>query len=245
MQPFNRNIQLKLRSRPLRLAYLVDSKDDLKNAVTLYTHTWGGAVGAILPTPKDENNIKELKVSLTRVDPDYIFTSDQELPSYIEKFLEKYPAIRYSISEDKICRYIQCKGEIALHTGTLSTGITRASIPHIISVLRHLYPDPSNDTNFYFIEPDSTFELELMLQGGILSQHYRDSLIKHFGAKAFFYHKILHNFLRPAFHLLPQIIQFLLHWRILINKLENGRGEIGLTSQTLYVYFSMIETILV
>lgn len=35
-------ITLNLRSRPLRLAYLVTCLEDIEIAVKLYTHTWGG-----------------------------------------------------------------------------------------------------------------------------------------------------------------------------------------------------------
>lgn len=58
MQPHEREVTLKLNSRPLRLVYLVRNREDLINAVKLYTHVWGGAANAILPLPEDELEIK-------------------------------------------------------------------------------------------------------------------------------------------------------------------------------------------
>jgi hypothetical protein len=76
-----KNITLNLRSRPLRLAYLVTCLEDLKDAISLYTHTWGGAANALLAIADDEENIKHLKISLIKFDPDYIFSTEgKELP---------------------------------------------------------------------------------------------------------------------------------------------------------------------
>lgn len=57
MQHSEREIALKVKPRPLRLVYLVRNREDLINAVTLYTHVWGGAANAILPIPENNEDI--------------------------------------------------------------------------------------------------------------------------------------------------------------------------------------------
>ncbi len=43
-----------IQSRPLRLVYLVANREDILDAVTLYTHIWGGFANAIFPIPSNE-----------------------------------------------------------------------------------------------------------------------------------------------------------------------------------------------
>jgi len=45
----DKEVTLKLNSRPLKLVYLVRSSDDLFNAISLYTHLWGGVANYMLP----------------------------------------------------------------------------------------------------------------------------------------------------------------------------------------------------
>jgi len=66
----NQTVNLKLISRPLRMAYLVEGMSDLETAVKLYTHVWGGQAGVILPIPSDEEDMHKLASTLMEVDPD-------------------------------------------------------------------------------------------------------------------------------------------------------------------------------
>lgn len=64
---------LKLKPRPLRLVYLVNSVADLTNAVTLYTHLWGGFSNVIFPVPDNTDQNTHLQYALRSINPDYIF----------------------------------------------------------------------------------------------------------------------------------------------------------------------------
>ncbi len=180
MHSFTENLQLHLTSRPLRMVYLIENINDLKNAITLYTHTWGGAAGAILPIPKNEFQLKEFKISLSKIDPDYIFTSDQKRPSYIDNLLESLPVINRFISSDKISDYIQGKDSIRLPIRIISTNHL-ASLPYILPVLDFLYPYPINNADIkscYIVDSQTNYDLSINLQQGILSSVYKDFLLK-------------------------------------------------------------------
>lgn len=138
MLPDEKVIALNLRSRPLRLAYLVTCLEDLKNAVKLYTHTWGGAANVLLPVYDDENKIQQLHGSLIKFDPDYIlFTGGKELPQKIKNILESYPARCRSIHQDEIKKFVDLEDKIYLQVGNLSWS-RKAKLPHIYSVLKNL-----------------------------------------------------------------------------------------------------------
>ncbi len=108
-------IALNLRSRPLRLAYLVTCLDDLKNAVNLYTYTWGGAANALLPVHDDEDKIKQLHNSLIKFDPDYILsTHEKHLPKQVKYILESYPARHNSIKQEKIEKFVDGEDDVSL-----------------------------------------------------------------------------------------------------------------------------------
>ncbi|AFZ27626.1 hypothetical protein Cylst_5625 [Cylindrospermum stagnale PCC 7417] len=64
MQHSEREITLNVKPRPLRLVYLVRNREDLINAVTLYTHVWGSAANAILPIPENDTETNAFKETL-------------------------------------------------------------------------------------------------------------------------------------------------------------------------------------
>jgi hypothetical protein len=177
-------ITLNLRSRPLRLAYLVTCLDDLKNAVNLYTHTWGGAANALLAVTDDEEKIKQLQNSLIKFDPDYIFSTEgKALPVGVQKILESYLVRHYFISQEHIDKFINGEEKINVHVGNLASS-NLVKLPHIIPVLNSLYSGQVSDSDIYLLEsllPE--FNLELSLQGEIVSSSYREYLIQHLGAK--------------------------------------------------------------
>ncbi|MBE9019048.1 hypothetical protein IQ272_23450 [Chroococcidiopsidales cyanobacterium LEGE 13417] len=177
-------VTLYLRSRPLRLAYLVTCLDDLKDAVNLYSHTWGGAANALLPVTDDEEKTQQLRNSLTKFDPDYILsTAGKCIPSTVKYILDSYPARHYSIQQECIYEFVNNEESIDLHIGNLSSS-HRVKMPHIVPVLNSLYSGRVSDIGIHIVEsPSSEFDLELSLQAGIISQSYRKNLIQYLGAK--------------------------------------------------------------
>ena len=192
-------IALNLRSRPLRLAYLVTCLDDLKNAVNLYTHTWGGAANILLPVYDDEDKIKQLHNSLIKFDPDYIlFTHGKYLPKQVKHILESYPARHDSIKQEKIKKFVDGEDDIYIIVSNLSSS-NKAKLPRIVSVLNNLYPNPVSDIGIYLVESlSSEFDLELSLQAGIISQSYREGLIQHLGAKVLTTPQSLENLFKTS-----------------------------------------------
>jgi len=181
MQLHEREVTLKLESRPLRLVYLIRSREDLINAVTLYTHVWGGATNAILPIPENDVEVDTLKLVLKSLNPDYIFIPEEGTPLNVVQVLEQFPVPQFSISCEGVNRLIN---ELipCLRTGSLSTGFHNRRIPHIGLILANLHPTPLTDSDICLIEPGSSFDFELALQGGVLTQFYQKYLREHLDA---------------------------------------------------------------
>ncbi len=179
-----KNITLNLRSRPLRLAYLVTCLEDLKDAISLYTHTWGGAANALLAVADDEEKIKQLKNSLIKFDPDYIFSTEgMNLPVKVKELLQGYSVKHYCIRQESIDKFINSKESIYLHVGNANSEY-RVKLPHIVSILKSLYSSQVSDSEIYVLDSlSSKFNLELSLQAGTVSESYQKSLIEHLGAK--------------------------------------------------------------
>lgn len=183
LQAEEKIIALNLRSRPLRLAYLVTCLEDIENAISLYTHTWGGAANAILPVYDDEEKIKQLQKSLIKFDPDHIlFTHERELSSNVKHILDNYPALNYSIHRKEIESFVKQEDNIYIRVGNLIS-FTQAKLPHIVSTLNSLYPNPVSNIDLNVVELfPSEFDLALSLQAGIITQTYQQGLIRHLGA---------------------------------------------------------------
>lgn len=183
MFPDEKIIALNLRSRPLRLAYLVTCLEDIKDAVNLYTHTWGGYANVLLSIHDDDEKIKQLHNSLVKFDPDYIlFTNGREIPQKVKHILESYPAQSRPIHQQEIEKFTDSEDKIYLPVGNLNWS-HQAKLPHIYSILKDLYRTPVNNSRLHLFEtPISKFDLELSLQTGITSQSYRQYLIQHLGA---------------------------------------------------------------
>ncbi|MBE9127150.1 MULTISPECIES: hypothetical protein [unclassified Coleofasciculus] len=189
MQFHEQEVTLKLNSRPLHLVYLVRNREDLINAVTLYTHVWGGAANAIFPMPENEAEVDTLKCALESINPDYVLAPapTEGIPSGVIQVLEQLPVNHHSVSTRDIEQYINERrisdyNLFRLQTGTLATGVNHARLSHIASILQRLYPTPLTDSIIRLIEPGSLFDFELALQTGIPSQTYQNFLREHFGA---------------------------------------------------------------
>ncbi len=182
MQLHEREVTLKVNSRPLRLVYLIRNREDLLNAVTLYTHIWGGAANAIFPMPENEAEVDTLKYALESINPDYILTPTEAIPSCVIQVLEQLPVNYCSVSTRDVEQHISGDNLICLRTGTLATEANNARLLHIASILQRLYPTPLNDSIIRIIEPGSSFDFELALQSGVPTQAYQNFLREHLRA---------------------------------------------------------------
>jgi hypothetical protein len=182
MHPHEREVTLKLNSRPLRLVYLVRNREDLVSAVKLYTHVWGGMADAILPIPKDELEIEAFFSALKSINPDYILTSAESIPDYVYKVLKQLPILQIFIRSEKLEEHINGLDLILLRTGTLSTGLHNGRLSHIRRILGQLHPTPTTDVPINFVEPGGSYGFELGLLSGFPSQSYQDFLKKLFNA---------------------------------------------------------------
>src|SRR5438876_1159246 len=110
-------VYLKIQSRPLRLGYLVSNRDDIIDAITLYTHTWGGISNVILPIPTTEQEAIEFTIALLRADPDCIFLPARGIKETVaHKPLEQSPARKQWISREIIEENLQ--GGVPIRIGS-------------------------------------------------------------------------------------------------------------------------------
>lgn len=178
MQFSEQEVTLKLNSRPLRLIYLIRSRQDLINAVTLYTHVWGGAANGILPIPENDLEADTLKLTLKYIDPDYILVPRKGIPSYVSQVLEQSPALQSPIGDEEVQQHVNGPKPnlLRLHGGTLS---------HIGLLLGRLHPNGLDKSNIRIVEPGGPFNLEIALQGGAPTQVYRDYLVQQLAGEVF------------------------------------------------------------
>lgn len=180
----NQTVNLKLISRPLRMAYLVEGMSDLETAVKLYTHVWGGQAGVILPIPSDEEDMHKLASTLMEVDPDVVFIPHRgELENMIN-FLEAFPLKIRPIFDDEVNNHCAEEEPIRLVTGTArGGGIEKGCLPHIVSTLETEFTSKTEIDLLTVSDLNSEFKSILLLQSGITTKNYQDILTQYLGAK--------------------------------------------------------------
>lgn len=174
---------LKLKPRPLRLAYLANTVKDLNNAVTLYTHLWGGISNAIFPVPKSVNQNIQLQYALRSINPDYILLPEEELPSDITEILSQLPSRCLQLSSNRIDAIANITDHLSCFQVQTLNAFNLRDFPHIIRSLQTIYREPKHNSNFFLISHDSLFDLESSLQFGIVSSRYQDYLRNHLSAR--------------------------------------------------------------
>ncbi|TAE60200.1 MAG: hypothetical protein EAZ76_08155 [Nostocales cyanobacterium] len=175
---------LKLKPRPLRLVYLVNTTTDLKNAVTLYTHLWGGFSNAIFPVPDDTDKLILLQNALQSINPDYIFLPEQDIPENVTEMLDEFPICCLKPSSKRIEDIANLNDHLlGLPLETVNGGKIR-EFPHIIRVLNSIYRNPLSDTNICLISDNYTFEHEIFLQFGKPAHQYQGYLRNHLNARS-------------------------------------------------------------
>lgn len=178
MELQDREVTLKLKSRPLRCAYLVRNREDLLDAIALYTHVWGGCANAILPIPNDDQEIDDLRSTLGWMNPDYVFIPREEIPSKVSSFLGNLPILIRPISKLEVEQHINGTRDdrICLRSGWLS---------YIVPILSAIYQNPIEESDIHLIDEGKTFNLEMALHLGLPSQPYRNYLTKYLAASSF------------------------------------------------------------
>jgi hypothetical protein len=170
----DREVTLKLNSRPLKLAYLVRNTADLLDAILLYTHLWGGGANCILPLPDNIEEMIHLEEALRIVDPDYILIpiGEDHLPD-LEK---KLPARQRPISHHAIQKHIIGEDFYRFPTGDLN---------HIIPVIDAYFPDGISSNNSLIGVVESSSDITNALHFGLPTRGYHDYLSSRCGAKTF------------------------------------------------------------
>ncbi|OBQ41870.1 MAG: hypothetical protein AN485_00935 [Anabaena sp. MDT14b] len=174
---------LKLKPRPLRLVYLVNTTTDLKNAVTLYTHLWGGFSNAIFPVPDDTDKLILLQYALESINPDYIFLPEQDIPENVTEILDEFPSRCLKLSSERIEDIANLNDHLLGLPLQTVNGSQIREFPHIIRVLNSIYKNPLSDTNICLISDNSTFGHEIFLQFGKPSNQYQGYLSNHLNAR--------------------------------------------------------------
>ncbi|ODH01494.1 hypothetical protein A4S05_28705 [Nostoc sp. KVJ20] len=179
MELQDREVSLKLKSRPLRCVYLVSDREELFDAIALYTHIWGGAANAILPVPKNSEELNSFKATLEFINPDYIFIPRLKLSLEITQILEKLPILIKNISKTEIQNHINVNSTdpIRLSNGYLS---------NISEILSKLYQNKLDKSNIRILNSNNTSNIEIALQTGLPTQSYSDYLIQNLSATTFY-----------------------------------------------------------
>jgi hypothetical protein len=174
---------LKLKPRPLRLVYLIDSSTDLTNAVTLYTHIWGGFSNAIFPLPSNVDEIKSLQSNLHSINPDYIFLPENDISSDLVEDLDRLPSYCLKFSSEQIKNITDINGHLYYFPVESLGNFSYRDFPHIIRILNFTYKAPLHNSNFFLTSHDSLFDFETSLQFGRAFIRYQGHLRNHLNAR--------------------------------------------------------------
>jgi hypothetical protein len=161
----------------------VNTTTDLKNAVTLYTHLWGGFSNAIFPVPDDTDKLILLQYALESINPDYIFLPEQDIPENVTEILDEFPSRCLKLSSERIEDIANWNDHLLGLPLQTVNGSQIREFPHIIRVLNSIYKNPLSDTNICLISDNSTFGHEIFLQFGKPSNQYQGYLSNHLNAR--------------------------------------------------------------
>ena len=177
-----KEVTLKLTSRPLRLVYLVRNREEFQNAIMLYTHIWGGLTNAIIPIHENGQDIEFLKQRIISINPDFIFSSYAKSRESIYTILEEtLPVKCVFVNEEQIQQHIEGKETIPLHNNLASMDPTILS--HIVYVFRGLPNNtPLDNSRIFGVNNCKLYDFELSIQSGKISNRYRTFLTQHLEA---------------------------------------------------------------
>jgi len=145
----------------------------LTNAVTLYTHLWGGFSNAIFPVPNNTNQSTHLQYALRSINPDYIFLPEEELPSNINEALNQLPSRCLKFSSERIEAIASINDHLSWFPVETLNSFSLRDFPHIIRTLNSIYRAPLHNSNLGLISNDSLFASEISLQFGKPSSRYQ------------------------------------------------------------------------
>lgn len=178
----DKEVTLKLTSRPLRLVYLVRNREDFQNAIMLYTHIWGGLTNAIIPIQENGQDIDILKQKIISINPDFIFISYAKTLESLYTILEEtLPVKCISVNTKQVQQHIETQTKIPLENFP-ATVFDSTSLSHIGSVLLGIHNTPIDDSRILGVEQCNFYNFELSIQCGKISNWYRKFLTKHLAA---------------------------------------------------------------
>ncbi|GEM_PF-2425877 len=179
----DKEVTLKLTSRPLRLVYLVRNREDFQNAIMLYTHIWGGLTNAIIPIHENGQDIEFLKQRIISINPDFIFRSYAKSLESIYTILEETLPVKCIcvINTEQVQQHIEGKKTIFLRNSP-ATSLESTSLSHIVYVFQEIYNTPLDDSRILGVNNCNFYDFELSIQSGKISNQYRTFLTQHLAA---------------------------------------------------------------
>lgn len=178
MQTYDREVTLKLNSRPLKYVYLVRDREEFLDAVALYTQVWGGVVNVILPIPNGDAEISDFKTTLQWINPDYIFVPREGLPPQVSQVLDQLPVLLRPISRDEVQKHINGSRDDLLR---LFGGV----ISRMETILPIIYPEGLKESKIRLIEEGTSYDFELAVQTGTPTQKFQNYLGQRLGATTY------------------------------------------------------------
>jgi len=178
-----KEVTLKLTSRPLRLVYLVRNREEFQNAIMLYTHIWGGLTNAIIPIHENGQDIEFLKERIISINPDFIFSSYPNTGESIYTILEEtLPVKCVFVNKEQIQQHIEGKETIPLHNCPAQS-VEPTSLSHIVYVFREFHNNNTLDySRVLGVNTCNFYDFEMSIQSGKISNRYRTFLTQHLAA---------------------------------------------------------------
>lgn len=167
-------VNIKVTSHPLRLAYLVNSREDITNALTLYTHTWGGIANYMFPLPQNERDVAALQQAFSQTDPDVVFIPEGELSQKLVEVLDQAPFVYRSVQPPEIHEHANGPNLLHIYGGNLS---------HAGVILQRLHKLPLPESHVRIVMPNDAFGFALMLHAGNPTDQYRKFLVDRLAAQ--------------------------------------------------------------
>lgn len=169
----SREVSLELQSRPLCLGYVVRNTTDLRDAVHLYTHSWGGIGSFIFPVPTTMDEADDLKRALHAAEVDHLFIPEHALNAELQHVLDEVALLWQVISSEEIRGHTSWLRPLMIQEGYLP------DLPHI---LEYVYPNNLEASDLHVLELQGPFALALALSYGDPAEQYKRYLNRYFAA---------------------------------------------------------------
>ena len=160
------NITLTISTRPLRLVFVIHSREDIARATHLFTHVWGGSSNIIIPSPQTDDDVTLFNQAIQRFDPDIVFFSAKEMTKREVNALQYIACEKVSITDETISQHSLGEEFLRVGNGVLS---------HSGLVLDAQYPSGLPKSNIHLLDSDES-DLNLRILYGTPTHLFRQYL---------------------------------------------------------------------